>query len=249
LAGALVAAKLHIPVAHIEAGVRSYNKKMPEEINRILTDHVSTYYFIPTEDAKQNLSKEGITENIFNFGDIMKDVLDYVVGNNFLTKNDINSQPYYYATIHRPYNTDDKEKLEKLLNTLNNLDLKVVFAIHPRTEGKMENYGFLKEDYSNIIFINPQAYITNLCYIKHSEAVITDSGGIQKEAYWLKTRCITIRSETEWTETLQHGWNQLCFDNLESLNMYLHNPLGTYVPLYSEGNTGQKIIQLLVDKL
>ncbi len=249
LAGALAAAKLHIPVAHIEAGIRSNNKKMPEEINRILTDHVSSYFFIPTADAIQNLSKEGITENIFNFGDIMKDVLDYVVESNFLKKSELITEPYYYATIHRPYNTDEKEKLEKLLHTLNNLDLKVVFAIHPRTKEKMKDYGFLKEQYSNIIFIKPQAYITNLSYIQFSEAVITDSGGIQKEAYWLKTRCLTIRSETEWTETLQNGWNQLCFDDLETLNTKLHNPLGTYTSLYSEGNTGQKIIQLLVDRL
>lgn len=248
LAGALAAAKLHIPVVHIEAGIRSFNKKLPEEVNRTLTDHISEFFFIPTEDARINLNKEGITNNIYNFGDIMKDVLDHIVNKSILTHPSIVNSPYYYATIHRPYNTDLKDKLKELLVHLNQLDKKVVFAIHPRTRGKMLEYEFSESDYSNIIFIEPQSYTDNLSFIKNAEAVITDSGGIQKEAYWLKVRCITLRSETEWTETLTHNWNQLCFDDLSELNNKLYSNLGTYLPLYSEGNTSERIINFLIQK-
>ena len=248
LAGALAAAKLHIPVAHIEAGIRSYNKKLPEEVNRLLTDHITDVFFVPTEEGLKNLNKEGITNNIYNFGDIMKDVLDYVIDKKLLNNPELVNEPYYYATIHRPYNTDEKDNLENLLNILNNLDKKVIFAIHPRTEHKMKEYGFERVNYKNIIFINPQSYISNLSFIKNSEAVITDSGGIQKEAYWLKIRCITLRTETEWTETLKYNWNQLCYQNLEELKKKLNISLGEYVPLYSKGNTSQEIINFLVQK-
>lgn len=248
LAGALAASKLHIPIAHIEAGIRSFNKKLPEEVNRLLTDHLSELFFVPTNEAIKDLNKEGIYNGIYNFGDIMKDVLDYVVDNKLLITPESANGKYYYATIHRPYNTDDKSVLEKLLATLNDLDNRVIFAIHPRTEVKMSNYGFGKEDYPNIDFIRPQSYILNLSYINNSQAVITDSGGIQKEAYWLKTRCITLRTETEWVETLQNNWNQLCYQDLSSLKNQLNIPLGNYIDLYSIGNTSEKIINLLLEK-
>lgn len=249
LAGALSAAKLHIPVVHIEAGIRSYNKKLPEEVNRILTDHVAEMFFVPTDKATECLNKEGITENIYNFGDIMKDVMDHVVKKDMLDKTPSEiTEPYYYATIHRPYNTDEKARLEELLQVLNGLKNKVVFSIHPRTDAKMTEFNLSRDNYNNILFIKPQGYIKNLTFIKNSELVITDSGGIQKEAYWLKRKCITLRSETEWAETLENGWNQLCYENLESLNDMIEKPLGDYVPLYAIENTSEKIIDLLSQK-
>lgn len=245
LAGALAAAKLHIPIAHIEAGVRSYNKKLPEEINRLLTDHLATLFFVPSEKAKNDLLKEGIHENIYNVGDVMKDVLDYAQNNQLFTTIDIN-EPFYYATIHRPYNTDDRGKLIMLLNALNGLDKKVIFAIHPRTTARMEQYQMQMNDYPNILFISPQSYISNLSYVNLASAVLTDSGGIQKEAYWLKTKCITIRSETEWVETLENGWNRLCFENLEiELQNSLNMPVGEYKELYCIPNTSEKIIEII----
>jgi len=249
LAGALAASKLHIPVIHIEAGIRSYNKELPEEVNRLLTDHIAEMFFVPTDKAEECLNKEGITDNIYNYGDIMKDVMDHVVKKDMLNETPLDVQfPYYYATIHRPYNTDSKERLEELLSVLNSLENKVIFSIHPRTDGKMTEYNLSKSNYENILFVKPQSYINNLTFIKNSEAVITDSGGIQKEAYWLKRRCVTLRSETEWGETLENGWNQLCFDDLKSLKSMLIMPLGVYIPLYAIEDTSVKIIDLLSQK-
>ena len=245
LAGALAAAKLHIPVIHIEAGIRSYNKKLPEEVNRLLTDHITSLFFIPTEKARFDLEKEGITENIYNVGDIMKDVLDYVLINYPLPEVQSN-EPYYYATVHRPYNTDDKDKLKTLLDTFQILDKKVIFAIHPRTNLQMKNYGLDKDLYTNINFIDPQSYVNNLSYMKNCEGVITDSGGLQKEAYWMKKKVVTLRTETEWVETLKNGWNQLCFENINiELPKALLNAVGPYEELYSIPDTSKKIIEII----
>lgn len=250
LAGALAAVKLHIPVAHIEAGIRSYNKELPEEVNRLLTDHISELLFIPTPVAKDNLNKEGIFEGVHEFGDIMKEVLDHITKNNLLTsKNEEIDSEFYYATIHRPYNTDDEVVLKNLLSMFNNLEKKVVFSIHPRTENKMIEFGLNASDYKNIIFIKPQSYINNLSYINSCAAVITDSGGIQKEAYWLKKKCVTLRSETEWIETLEHNWNTLSNNNLPELQTALKTKPGNYIELYSIENTSEKIINLLIEKI
>lgn len=250
LAGALAAAKLHIPVAHIEAGIRSYNKDLPEEVNRLLTDHISTLFFIPTPNAKLDLAKEGITENVHECGDIMKEVLDYVLINSLLEdkKSLNNGNGFYYATIHRPYNTDKRDILETLLKTLNSLDRKVIFAIHPRTVSKMKQYDILQQSFENISFIKPQSYINNLSFIKSSECVITDSGGIQKEAYWLKKKCITLRSETEWKETLENFWNILSDNTLENINHALKKETGDYKELYSIEDTSNKIIEKIIEK-
>ena len=245
LAGALAASKLHIPVAHIEAGIRSYNKKLPEEVNRILTDHISSLFFIPTPNARLDLKKEGIIDNVYECGDIMKEVLDYITDNNLLIDKKIISEnnDFYYATIHRPYNTDEKYVLEKLLNTLNSLDKKVVFALHPRTENKMEVFNLKQNNYSNIEFIKAQSYINNLSYINSCKTVITDSGGIQKEAYWLKKKCITLRTETEWNETLENSWNILSDNDFNNIEKSLKQEPGEYKILYSIDNTSKKIIE------
>lgn len=247
LAGALAAVKLHIKIAHVEAGIRSYNKQLPEEVNRLLTDQISDLLFTPMNGAKQNLKKEGIKEGVYNCGDVMKDVLDYALKKGLL-KNQ-KAYNYYYATIHRPYNTDTQKGLLNLLDKLNALQERVVFAIHPRTQKKAKEFGIDLGKFKNIEFISPQSYLNNLSYIKHAKAVITDSGGIQKEAYWLKTKCITLRSETEWKETLANGWNILCFEDLSQLPKLLDLKPGKHPPLYTRGSAGKKIIQKIADTL
>lgn len=245
LAGALAAAKLHIPVIHIEAGVRSYNKTLPEEVNRLLTDHISSLFFVPTEKAINDLKKEGITENVYNVGDIMKDVLDYITENTILT-NPFPQFQYYYATVHRPYNTDSFQQLSALLNTFQILDKKVVFAVHPRTLYKMKEYGIEKNNFANIVFIEPQSYSNNISYLMHCECVITDSGGLQKEAYWLRKKCITLRSETEWIETLHDNWNTLVFEDIENdLPNAINTPTGEYYNLYSVPESAKKMVDII----
>lgn len=240
LAGALVASKMQIPVFHIEAGLRSYNKMMPEEINRVLTDHISSLFFIPSENARTNLNKEGIFDGIFTVGDVMFDMIKIALDKQLIVRKiDLN---YYYVTLHRPYNVDDKERLIYILEALNNLQKKIVFAIHPRTRLKMKNNNISESSFSNIIFIDPVSYFENISYIANSEGLITDSGGMQKEAYWLKKKCITVRTETEWTETLLNNWNSLIFNNLENLDSLFESECGNYDSnIYGDGKASKKI--------
>jgi UDP-GlcNAc3NAcA epimerase len=248
LAGALVASKLNIPLIHIEAGLRSYNKTMPEEINRILTDHVSNLLFAPSEIAVSNLYKEGVIHNVYNVGDIMKDLVAATVENKWLKNVEIN-EPFIYATIHRPYNTDKKQRLSILLEAFNKIGKRILFPIHPRTKNLMKEFGLKPDDYQNIEFLLPQSYFNNLSYLYQSYAIITDSGGMQKEAYWMKKKCITVRTETEWTETLKDGWNTLLFDNLLNLKDLIngHQP-SQYVSLYGEGIAAKNIIEIVCNQ-
>lgn len=246
IAGALVASKLHIPLFHIEAGLRSYNKKMPEEVNRILTDHISNLLFVTSDIAIQNLKKEGIEDGIFLVGDLMKDLVLSVKKDNLIGKKMI-SDAYYYATIHRPYNTDYPERLLKILNQFNILDKKVLLALHPRTNKLLTDYNIYKTDYSNIIFIDPQSYLSNLNYMIHSEGIITDSGGIQKEAYWIQKKCVTLRSETEWIETVALGGNSLLFEDISSLEFEINSkPSSWDEDLYGNGNCAEQIVQTIL---
>lgn len=244
LAGALVASKMHIPVFHIEAGLRSYNKKMPEEINRVLTDHISSLFFIPSENARINLNREAIFDGIFNVGDVMFDMIKIAVEKQLIeNKKDF---PYYYVTLHRPYNVDEKERLTYILESFNDLKTKVVFAIHPRTRHKMKNYNISETAFSNIIFTDPVSYFENISYIANSDGLITDSGGMQKEAYWLKKKCITVRTETEWTETLENGWNSLIFEDLDNIQNIFEKPNGAYNPdIYGDGQASEKITKII----
>lgn len=246
LAGALVGSKLNIPVFHIEAGLRSFNKSMPEEINRVLTDHVSSVFFIPSETARNNLNREGIFDQIYNVGDVMYDMIALSLEKGFLINSHV--QPYYYVTLHRPYNVDGKDRLNYVLHSLDMLDKKVIFAIHPRTRQRMMNYGFGINDFSNINFIDPVSYFENISLIANSDGLITDSGGMQKEAYWLKKRCITVRTETEWIETLQNGWNTLMFESLTDLNRELKKELGVYnYGIYGSGNASARIKEEIIN--
>ncbi|CAL2090612.1 UDP-N-acetylglucosamine 2-epimerase homolog [Tenacibaculum sp. 190524A05c] len=241
LAGAIVASKLHIPVFHIEAGLRSFNKKMPEEVNRVLTDHVSSRLFTPSKIASANLEKEGLVEGVYEVGDIMKDLVIYVEENKLLKS--FKAENYYYATLHRPYNTDDSSRLRYVLDSLNGLSKKVIFPIHPRTKNNMNAFDLNIEKFKNIEFISPQSYIDNLSYLIHSDGLITDSGGMQKEAYWLNKKCVTLRTETEWVETLIGGNNILLFEDLSCLEKELLKVnLSWDNNLYGDGNASNKIV-------
>ncbi len=247
LAGALVAAKMHIRLIHIEAGLRSFNRDMPEEINRIVADEFAHLLFCPTDTAIENLKKEGIShERIFKCGDVMCDMVRLIEPR---TKPPVDFS-YYFVTIHRPYNTDDMNRLRDILSVLDTLDKKVIFSIHPRTVSRLEQFGLQTSDFQNISFIPPQSYAESISYQKYSDCVITDSGGIQKEAYILKKKCITLRSETEWTETLQNGWNTLLFDRLGDIGLCLQSLPGEYMgPLYGEGNAATEITALIVKNI
>ncbi len=242
LAGALVAAKMKIKIAHIEAGLRSYNRAMPEEINRVLTDHISEWLFTPSDVSKVNLQKEGIEKNVFVIGDIMKDLIQYTTKNN-LVKSPTFDHPYYYVTLHRPYNVDERERLTYILGTLNNLTHKSIFAIHPRTRNSFKGFGLNEAQFENISFIDPQPYFENLGYLANSEALITDSGGMQKEAYWLKKKCVTVRSETEWIETLEGNANTLMYDNLSEISDILKDKEILFnEALYGDGDSCRSIV-------
>lgn len=246
LAGALAAAKLNIQIAHIEAGLRSYNREMPEEINRVLTDHISTLLFTPTNAAVENLRKEGITSGVFLTGDVMCDMIRIAKEKKILKEN---KDPYIYMTLHRPYNTDNLERLHLILNHVNGLPHPVNFYIHPRTKTRLETESTNK-NYSNITYHDPLSYFDNLNAMNNSQCIITDSGGIQKEAYILKKKCITLRSETEWIETLQDGWNTLVWENLEDLpTLLIQVPKRYEEHLYGNGSGAQTIISKLLNSL
>ncbi|MCL4107816.1 UNVERIFIED_CONTAM: hypothetical protein GTU68_027201 [Idotea baltica] len=239
LAGALVASKLHIKLVHIEAGLRSFNKQMPEEVNRILTDHISDLLLVPSQTSVDNLSNEGITKGVYIVGDIMKDMIRIAKEKDIL-KLKQGDRKYFYVTLHRPYNVDDHERLAYILDQLGNLKKEVIFSVHPRTIKKIDEYRIkLKE---NIRLIDPQPYFENLSYLHNSEGLITDSGGMQKEAYWLGKRCITIRTETEWTETLIGEANQLLFEDLSTLDTRLRNKVSFDNVLYGNGYAARSII-------
>ncbi len=251
LAAALVAAKMLIPVAHVEAGLRSYNRSMPEEVNRVLTDHVSNLLFIPSEVSRENLKKEGITEGVINTGDIMLDILRMAQEKGVVRQQA--EGEYYYATIHRSYNTDDPQRMRDILETMNGLEHPVYFAIHPRTSALLDKHGISTGHLRNIRFIPPQGYFDNLGYMLHSRRVITDSGGLQKEAWFLRKPCVTLRPETEWVETLENGWNTLVFDRLNELKPALESTPGEYRDnIYGDGHAAEKmrdaILQFLSGK-
>jgi UDP-N-acetylglucosamine 2-epimerase (non-hydrolysing) len=217
LAGALTAAKLHIPVAHIEAGARSYDIHMPEEINRRLTDHCSTLLFTPTENCTQNLLKEGIDKSaIHQTGDTMYDALlnqlPKAEKTPILEKIGLKPKTYALLTTHRPENVDKPKNLKNIINAITKLkQITIVFPAHPRTQKQLRKTRLLKklEKQKHIKLIKPVGYHETIKLIKNATLILTDSGGMQKEAFWLKTPCITLRENTEWTETLQLEANNL----------------------------------------
>lgn len=213
LAGALAAVKLNIPIIHIEAGLRSYNKAMPEEVNRIMTDHVSKYLFAPTQTAVDILSREGLKDITFLTGDIMVDTMKNnlqiaLSKSNVITALGLENKKYSLLTMHRNYNVDDVSILENILNQLGQLGEQIVFPVHPRTKKMLTaDAGYTVP--ANIRITEPQGYLDFITLENSAERIITDSGGIQKEAYILKKPCITLRTETEWVETVAEKWNLL----------------------------------------
>jgi len=211
LAGALAASKLIIPIIHIEAGLRSYNRSMPEEINRIVADHVSKYLFAPTQTAVDILKKEGLEENIFFTGDIMVDTMKNnleiaLQKSTVISDLELENKEYNLLTLHRNYNVDNTAILEHILDQLGQLGEEIIFPVHPRTRKMLAtNYRVP----GNIRAIEPQGYFDFIALEHSAKRILTDSGGIQKEAYILRKACITLRSETEWVETVEEKWNLL----------------------------------------
>src|ERR1019366_5962056 len=213
LAGALAASKLSIPVVHIEAGLRSYNRAMPEEINRVVADHLSELLLCPSETAVANLALEGITRNVHLVGDVMLDALNWARGRSagaaaaLFGRLGLKPAQYLVATVHRSENTDDKTQFTRILETFNSLDEPVVFPVHPRARKIIDEIDFRPG--TNLHLIEPVGYLEMVALVGSARLVLTDSGGLQKEAYWLGVPCLTMRNETEWVETVQTGWNVL----------------------------------------
>lgn len=234
LAGALAAAKLHNKVAHVEAGLRSFNRQMPEEINRVMTDHISDLLFCPTRTAVQNLESEGIKQGVHLVGDLMQEGLFWALEKARLSLrvfNQLKLRPkkYLLVTVHRAENTDDPIRLSKILDAFNSLDDQLIWPIHPRTRKKLEEINW--HPLSHIQMIEPLGYVDMVTLEKNARMILTDSGGIQKEAYWLGVPCVTMRDETEWVETIESGSNTLCGANkneiikiVQSPSTQLHDP-------------------------
>jgi UDP-GlcNAc3NAcA epimerase len=259
LAGALAAAKLHIPVVHIEAGLRSFWKLMPEEQNRILTDHLSDWLFCPTLTSVQNLKNEGIKNSIYQVGDIMLDAHLYYRG--LLEKElsqgvsrlnkiqglpkDIERRDFVLATVHRAENTDDILKLKEIIDAFNLLPFNVVFPLHPRTRKIILAQGI--QFSKNVFAIDPVGYFEMLELELKCKCIITDSGGVQKEAYFVEKPCITLRNQTEWVETVESGWNQLAGAkkyNVVSLLENIRRP-ALHPNFYGNGKSGESILTTL----
>lgn len=224
LAGALAAVKLQIPVAHVEAGLRSYNRRMPEEINRILADHLSALLFAPTATAVQNLQREGITKGVHHVGDVMYDsALDHVRvaerKSSILDRLTLKPKSYYLATVHRAENTEDLGRLRNILEAFRQIaaSAPLVWPVHPRSRRTLEQSlpAYLNDNALRLI--EPLPYFDLLILEKNARAVLTDSGGVQKEACWFEVPCITLRDETEWVETLESGWNRLAGADTERI--------------------------------
>ncbi len=215
IAGALAASKIHIPVAHIEAGLRSYDRRMPEEVNRVLTDHLSALLFAPTQAAVENLRKEGITDGVLLVGDVRVDVVLGIVPRARARQSALLAQtglrpgePFALATIHRASNTDDEIRLRDIVHSFSAADLPVVLPAHPRLRKMMQAFGLRFSD--NVRVIEPVGFLDMVALLDACEIVITDSGGLQKEAYMLERPTVTVRDTTEWVETVRSGWNRLC---------------------------------------
>jgi UDP-N-acetylglucosamine 2-epimerase len=250
LAGALAAVKLHIPVAHIEAGLRSFNRRMPEEINRVLTDHVSRWLFCPTQTAMDNLCAEGIEQGAHLVGDVMVDAMRHNLPiaterSDILQQLGLDSGAYYLATIHRPHNTDDQNRLAAILKTLETLDMPVVLPAHPRTLQAIKLAGLTS--LSNLTMIAPVSYLDMIALEASARVILTDSGGVQKEAYMVGVPCVTLREETEWVETVDAGWNQLVGAEPAAIRAAVSSsaPGHDTFPLYGDGKACERIVAAL----
>ena len=275
IAGSLAASKLHIPIMHIEAGLRSYNRKMPEEINRVLTDNISTILSCPTKTAVDNLKEEGIkniyddgkllresdinqlkydTNNplVINTGDVMYDAVLYnkklaEKKSRILDDLDLDEENYYLATVHRAENTDNRDHLKSIFEKFSRLSKKVVLPIHPRTSNKLKTYNLENLlNYENLKIIDPVGYLDMISLVNNATRVLTDSGGVQKEAFMLGTPCITLRNETEWVETIEYGRNTLAGLGAKNLDIdYDFNDDEIEDFPYGNGDSAKKIVKMI----
>lgn len=248
LAGALAAEKCGIPLIHIEAGLRSFNRAMPEELNRVTADHIASHLFAPSPTAITNLHKEGLTENIFLTGDLMVDTLQNNLGialskSRVLEELGLTKNQYYLLTLHRNYNVDDAAMLVHILQELGKLDLPVLFPVHPRTRKMLHPHFEMPEQ---IRMTEPLGYLDFITLENYASRILTDSGGIQKEAYLLKKPCITLRTETEWVETVEEKWNLLLNPGGSDLAARIRDftpPLSQY-PIFGK-NVAAKMLEVI----
>lgn len=258
LAGALAAAKLHIPIAHVEAGLRSFNRKMPEEINRIVADQLADLLLVPTQQGRINLLNEGVAEaRIHQVGDVMFDAALYYgakadSSSTILNTLHLRAKHYVLATVHRAENTDNKARLQAIFYGLNRLaqEVPVVFPVHPRTRKMLKSYGLLENLATDFYLIEPVGFLDMLMLEKNASVIATDSGGVQKEAFFYQVPCITLRDETEWTELVELGWNKLVtpmnedviYREIKQVSSRQGNRLAKP---YGEGTAGSAILKRL----
>lgn len=250
LAGALAAAKLHIPIAHVEAGERSFDRRMPEEINRIVADSLSEWLFCASRKARERLEFERVAGRAYWVGDVMLDNLLRFLPlarrkSAIIEQLGLTPARYALLTIHRPANTDSPERLRSLVNTVNRVDEPVVFPIHPRTRAALEREGLAFGPH--VQMIAPTGYLDMMRLVENARLVATDSGGVQREAYYLGRPCITLRDETEWTETVEVGWNRLVGADAEMvLDAWRHfAPPAQLPPLFGMGDAAERIVGIL----
>jgi UDP-GlcNAc3NAcA epimerase len=251
LAAAYAGWRLGIPVGHVESGLRSYNRRMPEEINRIVTDRVSTILFSPSQTGVDNLAREGIVDGVHLVGDVMGDLLFRSVTRarmGILGELGVRTGSFFLMTLHRPSNTDDPGNLERILRAVAQLPYPVIFPVHPRTRAAMEGFGLAAQ--GNLKPIAPVGYLEILALQMHARAILTDSGGMQKEAYFLGVPCVTLREETEWPETVTAGWNLLVGPDPEKLLAAIDREIPEAHPdLYGDGHTAQAIVEILAKEI
>ena len=252
LAGALAGCKREIPVVHIESGLRSRNKSMPEEHNRILTDHCSDILFCPTSSAVRNLKIEGLTTHVSLVGDTMYDTVRLFSAraeetSQVLYKFNLARQEYVLTTLHRGYNTDNHSRLSKIFSSMSKCGKSFILPMHPRLKEKISRFAI--DIPNNVNLVEPVGYLDMLMLQKNSTAIVTDSGGIQKEAYFLQKPCITLRPETEWIETLEGGWNRLCWHEIDKLSLIIKNAVsenfGEQRPHFGDGYASGRIVDVI----
>jgi UDP-N-acetylglucosamine 2-epimerase len=252
LAGALAAAQMRIPVAHVEAGMRSFDRMMPEELNRVLADHASDMFFCSTPTAVENLGAENIRHNVHLVGDVMADVaLTFlpIAEERSAALEDHGVEPgeYLLMTVHRAGNVDVPERLERVVELAERLPLPTVFPVHPRTRARLRAAGLEKRLEAAVTVTPPLGYVDFLKLARHAKAVLTDSGGVQKEAYLVETPCVTLRDTTEWVETVELGWNVLVGLDVEAALSALTRPApaAERPDLYGGGHAGERIRDVL----
>lgn len=251
LAGALAAVKLHIPLAHVEAGLRSFNREMPEEYNRVLTDHCSDLLFCPIQTAVNNLRREGITQGVYLVGDVMYDSVLHNVKltekrSHILERFELKPKSYALATVHRAENTDNHERLKSIFRALEGITqdgVPVIVPLHPRTRKHLEALG---SSLNSLQLIDPVSYLEMLLLEKQAQVILTDSGGVQKEAYWFGVPCVTLRDETEWVDTVESGWNVLVGTEAAQIMKAVKQaqPGSKLHNAYGDGQAAERIVNL-----